>query len=86
MLEYNPPANYVEEQNKILAGISKADIDKTATKWIKLESSNILLVGDKAKILPGREKFGYEIIELDVNGKLKTGNEPLGNKLPDVKK
>jgi zinc protease len=86
MLEYNLPANYVEEQNKILAGITKSDIDKTAAKWIKPESSNILLVGDKAKILPGLQKFGYEIIELDVNGKLKTGGEPLGNKLPDVKK
>ncbi len=34
---------------------------------------NILVVGDKAKILPGLEKLGYEIIELDVDGK--TGGE-----------
>jgi zinc protease len=32
---------------------------------------NILLVGDKAKILPGLQKFGYEITELDVDGNLK---------------
>jgi len=32
------------------------------------------LVGDKVKILPGLEKLGYEIVELDVNGKLKTDN------------
>jgi zinc protease len=29
---------------------------------------NILLVGDKAKILPGLQKTGYEIVELDVEG------------------
>jgi zinc protease len=30
---------------------------------------NILLVGDKAKILEGVKKLGYEIVELDVDGK-----------------
>jgi zinc protease len=30
---------------------------------------NILLVGDKAKILEGVKKLGYPVIELDVNGK-----------------
>ncbi|TXI68000.1 MAG: insulinase family protein [Cyclobacteriaceae bacterium] len=86
ILEYDLPANYVDEQNKILAKITKADIDATAKKWIKPESINVLVVGDKAKILPGLQKFGYEIIELDVNGKLKTGGESLNNKLGEVKK
>lgn len=86
ILEYDLPANYVDEQNKILAKITKADIDATAKKWIKPETINVLVVGDKAKILPGLQKFGYEIIELDVNGKLKTGGESLNNKLGDVKK
>jgi zinc protease len=30
---------------------------------------NILLVGDKAKILEGVKKLGYQIVELDVDGK-----------------
>jgi zinc protease len=29
------------------------------------------LVGDKAKILPGLQKLGYEIVELDVDGNKK---------------
>jgi len=86
MLQYDLPANYVDTQNKILANLTKPEVDQLATKWIKPESTNILLVGDKAKILPGLEKLGYEIVELDVNGKLKTGNEPLNKKLEDVKK
>lgn len=32
---------------------------------------NILLVGDKAKILPGLQQFNYEIIELDAKGNVK---------------
>lgn len=85
ILEYDLPANYVDEQNKILAKITKADIDQSAKKWIKPETANVLLVGDKVKILPGLEKLGYEIIELDVNGKLKTGNESLNKKITDSK-
>ena len=33
------------------------------------EKMNILLVGDKAKIIEGVKKTGYEVIELDVDGK-----------------
>jgi zinc protease len=29
---------------------------------------NILLVGDKETILPGLQKMGYEIVELDADG------------------
>jgi hypothetical protein len=29
----------------------------------------VLLVGDKAKILEGVKKLGYEVIELDADGK-----------------
>ena len=34
-----------------------------AKKWLNPDKMNILLVGDKAKILPGLQKLGYEIIE-----------------------
>lgn len=86
ILEYDLPANYVDEQNKILAKITKADLDQAAKKWIKPETTNVLVVGDKVKITPGLEKLGYEIIELDVNGKLKTGNELLNKKITEPKK
>jgi zinc protease len=69
--EYNLPANFVGTQNKILAGMTKKEMDALAKKWITTEKMNILLVGDKAKILPGLKKFGYEIIELDADGNLK---------------
>jgi zinc protease len=30
---------------------------------------NIVLVGDKTRILPGLQKSGYEIVELNTDGK-----------------
>jgi zinc protease len=69
ILEYNLPADYVEQQNRILKSITKADIDALAKKWINADKMNIVLVGDKARILPGLQKTGYEIVELDTNGK-----------------
>ena len=69
ILDYNLPANYVDQQNKILAKITKQEIDAVAKKMLNPEKMNILLVGDKAKILAGVKKLGYEIIELDVDGK-----------------
>ena len=72
MLYYNLPGDYVEQQNKILVNMTKEELNKLAAKWVNPENMNILLVGDKAKILPGLEKLGYEIVELDVDGKLKT--------------
>jgi zinc protease len=83
--DYDLPADFVDQQNKILANLTKEEVDRIAAKWIKPQITNILLVGDKAKILPGLQKLGYEIVELDVNGKLKTGNEKLDQKIPQQK-
>ena len=71
ILEYNLPANYVDTQNAILKNMTKAEIDELAKKWLNVDKMNIVLVGDKAKILPGLEKMGYEIVELDSDGNRK---------------
>jgi len=71
ILEYNLPGNYVEQQIKILNEITKDEINAIAKKWLQLDKMNILLVGDKDKVMAGLKKFDYEIIELDVDGKVK---------------
>jgi zinc protease len=76
ILDYNLPANYVDQQNKILKSITKNEINALAKKWINPDKINIVLVGDKVRILPGLQKTGYEIVELNTDGK------PVG----DVKK
>ena len=68
ILDNNLPGDYTAQQNKILNSITKADVDKITKKYIRPEQMNILLVGDKAKILDGVKKLGYEIVELDVDG------------------
>ena len=69
ILDYNLPADYVDQQNKILAKLTKQEIDAVAKKMLNPSKMNILLVGDKAKILEGVKKLGYEVIELDADGK-----------------
>lgn len=71
LLEYNLEGNYIDVQNKILSSITKEEINALAKKWINYEKMNILLVGDKEKILPGLQKFELDIIELDADGNKK---------------
>jgi len=71
LLEYSLEGNYVEKQTNILNTIDKKKIDALAKKWLQTSNMIILLVGDKNKILPGIQRFGYEIIELDSDGNRK---------------
>jgi zinc protease len=68
ILDYNLPANYVDTQNQLIANITAEQLKTTAATWIKPGQINILLVGDKAAILPGLQKLGYEIVELNTDG------------------
>ncbi len=68
ILDYDLPANYTEVEQKTLKNMTKKDIDALAKKYIAVNKLNMLLVGDKEKILPGLQKLGYPIVELDVNG------------------
>ncbi len=68
MLEYNLPADYVDQQNKILAKIEQQEVKPLAARWFQTNAVNILLVGDKAKVHADLQKSGFEIVELDSNG------------------
>jgi zinc protease len=68
ILDYNLPANYIEQQNKILKAMTKEQLKAVSNRYIQPQKMNVLLVGDKAKILEGVKKLGYEVVELDVDG------------------
>ncbi|RKR81300.1 zinc protease [Mucilaginibacter gracilis] len=72
--EYNLKPTFADEQNKVLQGITKAEVDALAAKYLDLNKMIILVVGDKDRILPGLQKLGYDIVELNADG------EPLANK------
>jgi zinc protease len=68
ILEYNLAGDFVDQQNKILKGMTREQVMSMAAKYLDPQKINILLVGDKAKILDGVKKLGYEVVELDVDG------------------
>ena len=71
ILRYNLPADFVDQQTKILNNISTSEIDGLAKKYFDINKMNILLVGDTELFVPGLKSFGYEIVELDADGNKK---------------
>ncbi|MEO8719858.1 MAG: pitrilysin family protein [Ginsengibacter sp.] len=68
ILRYNLPANFVDQQTKILNSITVDEIQKLAKKYFDLNKMNILLVGDMDLFLPGLKSLGYETVEMDAGG------------------
>ena len=70
LLDYNLPADFVAQQNKILKRMTPEQLKTIANKYLQPGKMNILLVGDKAKTLEGVKKLGYDVVELDIDGKI----------------
>lgn len=71
ILEHNLSADFVQQQNKILQGITMNEVNLLAKKWLNPEKMKIVLAGDKDKIVPGLEKLGYKIVEITPEGEVK---------------
>ena len=69
ILEYNLDADFVDQQNKILASIKGEELKPLIGKWFQTDKLNIVLVGDKEKVMPALKETGFEIVELDTDGK-----------------
>jgi zinc protease len=68
ILVYDLDESFVDEQNDILNTISEDELDKLARQHLNIDDMIIVVVGDKATILPGLKELGYEIVELDAEG------------------
>jgi zinc protease len=68
IVTYDLDDDFVEKQNKILAGIAQTDLSQLAAKHLSMDEMLIVVVGDKETILPSLEELGYEIVELDAKG------------------
>ena len=77
--DYNLTTDFVEKQNNILKNITKEEINQLAKEKLPLEKMVITVVGDKKLVYDGLLKLGYEIIELDADGKVlyDKNNQPL---------
>ena len=71
ILEYNLTSDFVNTQSKILNEIKESEIDALAKKYLNVNNMVIVVVGDKLSTLPGLQKLGYEVVELDADGNKK---------------
>ncbi|GGX59717.1 peptidase M16 [Litorimonas cladophorae] len=68
MSTYGLKADHVDEQAKILEGMSKADMDKLAATHLNLDDMIMIVVGDKAKVYDEVAALGYTMVEIDADG------------------
>jgi len=68
IMTYDLPDNFVDERNEILANITREELSALAVKHLDQSDMIIVVVGDKASILPGLEALGHPIVELDEDG------------------
>ncbi len=66
LLSYGLEKGYREEQLAIINHIDKKTMDALAKQYLNLDKMQIIVVGDKAKILPQLNALSMPIIELSV--------------------
>lgn len=71
---YDLDKNFVDKQNKIIATITKEEINGLAKKYLKDDSLYILVVGDGASNRAKLEKLGYEIVDVNEKGDIINDN------------
>jgi zinc protease len=70
IMTYNLDASFIDEQNAILAGIEKPELNALATKYLNLDEMITVVVGDKATVLESLKPMFDNIVELDEEGQL----------------
>ena len=69
VLDYGLPKDYVSKQTEILNNITQTEINQLAKKYLPYNNMVVVVVGDKATNLEKVKKLGFEVIEIDSNGK-----------------
>jgi zinc protease len=64
LLTFDLPADYVREQQQIIRTIGLAELNQLSREKLKAEQMQIILVGDKARIVPQLDGIDREIVEL----------------------
>ena len=68
MQTYNLQTSYVAQQNDILKGLTKAEVDQLAAKLLPSDDKVIVVVGDRKMVMEGLQSFGHPIVELNEDG------------------
>lgn len=64
--ERNLPKGYIDQQNKLLATLSREELNAMANELLPTDRMVIVVVGDKEKIGAQLSKLGYKIIDYKV--------------------
>jgi zinc protease len=70
VLDYDLPRDYVSQQVNVLNNISKEEINKLAKKYLPYENMLVVVVGDKTANFEKIKKLGYDVVEIDPDGKI----------------
>ncbi len=70
VLDYDLSKDYVAKQTEILNAISKNEVNSLAKKYLPYNNMVIVIVGDKATNLEKVKKLGFDVVEIDSNGKV----------------
>ncbi|WP_375416533.1 M16 family metallopeptidase [uncultured Hymenobacter sp.] len=68
LVEYNLAPTFVDEQQQILKKLTKEDVQAAARKTLPASQMYVVVVGDRAKVMPSLGELGYEVVELDLEG------------------
>lgn len=64
--ERNLPKDYIDQQNKVLASLTKAELNQLANELLPTDKMVIVVVGDKEKIGEALSKLGYKVVDYKV--------------------
>lgn len=64
--ERNLPKDYIDQQNKVLASLTKAELNQLANELLPTDKMVIVVVGDKEKIGDALSKLGYKVVDYKV--------------------
>lgn len=67
MLSNGLPADYLKEQNQIVATIDKATLDALAAKWFNPNDYQVIVVGDAKSLTPELQKLNIPIKTLEIS-------------------
>ena len=70
ILDYKLEPDFVKKQSEILANMTTAEIHELAAKHLKSDKMIMVVVGDKSVVWDGLNKLGYDVVEIDMDGKL----------------
>lgn len=74
VLEYNLSPDYVSRQTAILENIKAEEINALAKKYLPYSRMLVVVVGDKASLWDKLKQLPYELVEIDVYGKVLNQN------------